>query len=305
MRILAYTLSGADNRAYFYDTAPKSIFCRTYGGVVDKEFAPVRLTLERPVMDVSFTYDGQAIVTEKFKQFCAKRGFEGGRFVQVNYEPVLYHFTAGRTLIVDEARSSIEYGRLCKTCGQYNSIAGGTVLDRSFQHDIDTGLFRTDISYGMNRGVGPNIIVGLSDRAAAQEAGLSGVHFQRVEAWFRHSISLFPITVSRQQAERIAGALADDEISIRMDNFNMDRPGNPFYEALAPGGKTVLSYGDGDGTEAFCAALGRTLDKDAELAPTIARPGSLVLGGGPKVLIGRYGISAFLVGRQPDDRLRS
>ena len=169
--IVGYVLGGHDNNTYMFDSIrPVVEKCPQCGYRLDflmsnahykltKTFSPAYMDIVvTPKTDLSVTYDGQTIVTKKFKEFCHQHGYAGLDFVSFLADKNHFHFLVSTELEVDAVRGGTRFDKLCPVCDSYESITRGyEYLQR--QQPLPDGFYRTDLLFGSGtRKVPPSLL---------------------------------------------------------------------------------------------------------------------------------------------------
>ncbi len=180
--VIGYILYGQDNNLSFFANAPKNILCLHCGSCLDTSYYPKYLPLKKEVKDVSFTYDGRLIVSEKFKTFCDEYNVKGIEFFLVNEKPKFYFVSSNRFLNFDVEKRETRFENLCPYCSNYESVIGATP---AFLKDIDVsikeGFYRTDIEFGSGSEKSPLFIIGLRTKKLIMKQHFKGIEFEAIK----------------------------------------------------------------------------------------------------------------------------
>jgi len=153
---IAYDLSAIDNHAYFFDGAPDSVFCKTCGCCIDKNYLPRELKTPNKA-DIGATYDGRFIASLRFKEYIENLKLSVG-FSLVNEKNQLFMMRPQK--IIKYSAQQLE--NLCSTCGQYFDCV---VPIPSFYQEtgkrLEYGMFFTSIGFGSGKEKSPAIILGI------------------------------------------------------------------------------------------------------------------------------------------------
>ena len=149
-----YSLSGHDNKSWYwedYDGVPK---CASCGLVNDPLWINPDFELNRKDMDLSFTHDGQKIVSDRF--VTASAGQPGITFIPLPNHPGHHLVDVDRTVAFDIEARGTTLSRRCPTCGRFTHIAGATPVHLRPGVTLQPGFSRTDIEFGSSR-LNPNL----------------------------------------------------------------------------------------------------------------------------------------------------
>lgn len=181
MNIVAYSLYGQDNNAYFFLGAPESVFCPVCKNVIDELYTPARLKNVKSKYPLSFTYDGRPIVSDDFRAFCMAQDPEGAEFILVHSKPSLYLMRVKRVVDFDVCKRKTTMTNFCNCCKTFAQIAGaspGFLL--GIDSPLDWGFFRTNVMFGSYREKHPQIIIGLNLKRAIEREDFRGVYFNPI-----------------------------------------------------------------------------------------------------------------------------
>lgn len=163
--IIGYDLSAIDNHAYFFEDAPKSIFCDKCGSCTDNTYLPKQLKVPNRT-DIGYTYDGRPIVSLRFKDYIELLGFDVD-FLPVNQKNTLF-LMRPQNIIKYSAHQIENY---CDKCHQYSD----QVLPRpDFYYEsgiiLNEGIFLTSTVFGSGYAKSPSIILGIESAILIKEA---------------------------------------------------------------------------------------------------------------------------------------
>ncbi len=183
LMIVAYGMWGQDNGAYYFREAPDEVFCPDCGSVIDRDYTPRTLGRVKPIYDVSSTYDNHRIVSLKFKEFCERVRIKNLDFVKVTESPLLYDLRPRLVLQFDATRRKTRVENYCRTCDQYEAVAGATpVFLTGITSPIEEGIYRTDIEFGSGREKNPLKIIGVKTQERMQLEKFKGAEYRAVES---------------------------------------------------------------------------------------------------------------------------
>ncbi|HXJ49333.1 MAG TPA: hypothetical protein VNF91_09220 [Candidatus Acidoferrum sp.] len=166
-----FSLSAPDNDSYMLRGPTPRAACGTCGLPLDRDWIEPHFQLNRRDLDVSYTYDGYLIGSEKFRT-ATRAG--GARFVNLPSAPGFYSVRVDAVVKFDAVRRQTTFEDLCPECGRYRTVAGALPVFLLPGESIPPDrLVRTDIEFGSGAEQHPIVLVG-SELAKAL-APLSGV----------------------------------------------------------------------------------------------------------------------------------
>jgi hypothetical protein len=137
------TLSGHDNDSYYFEDSdvPACVAC---GLVSDAAWINPRFRLERREFDLSSTYDGATIASERFVE-CASE-HSGVRFQALPDVDGFYLMIVEPIVRVDRTDVRVMED-LCETCARFKAIAGPPRRLLPGER-IPAGFSRSDVEFG-------------------------------------------------------------------------------------------------------------------------------------------------------------
>ena len=176
--ILAYNLVAQDNGAFFFEKAPKSIFCPSCGCCLKDDYVPNELEFFKRNYDLSFTYANRCIVSERFKIFCENSQIQDVDFVLVDASKNIYFMKPLKQLAFDVRRRRTRFENYCRECKQYEEVIGASpVFLKNVEQEIGNGVYRTDIEFGTGKAKSPSIIVGTNTKRLIEKERFTGDPF--------------------------------------------------------------------------------------------------------------------------------
>lgn len=172
---LAYLISAKDIGADFYEGAPRQIFCEECNSVLDENYMPASLKLySRTLPDLGYTYDNQAVCSQRFKDFCEEEKYAVD-FWKINSVAPAFHFRPRQSLRFDAIRRQTRFLSPCSRCKGYQGVIGAKpVFLLDVTEPIQRGIFRTDLKFGSFASKGSLIIVGIETRAELVKSRFTG-----------------------------------------------------------------------------------------------------------------------------------
>lgn len=169
---IGFLLDGPDNDSYMLGGPGSPPVCGTCGLVSDRAWIDPGFQLRDKRFDVSATYDGYLIVSERFREIADG---PGARFIALPSATGFYSLIVDNAVPFDAARRKTRFEQLCAECGRYFVVAGATPAFLKVDSLAADQLYRTDVEFGTGNEQHPLIAVGtaMGDRLrAARLAGL-------------------------------------------------------------------------------------------------------------------------------------
>ena len=136
--------------------------CSRCGRKTDRNYVNGKFRAEKRAWDVSATYDGYCIVSQRFRQFSEQRAWEGMEFVALPSDPEFFILRLNNVLRFDSCRRKTRFERPCSQCNAYFDVVGGTPAYLSgVPEPLDEGFYRTDLEFGSGHEQAPMILVGV------------------------------------------------------------------------------------------------------------------------------------------------
>lgn len=187
---VAAILSGHDNGCYvtadckhrMFNDVPDAVFCGTCGWKTDWTFCRPTFRLGRRRLDVSYTYDGACIISDRARSIIASLTAEANIVRSLDMEPGYFHLIPHDTIHFDVQRRGTRFGTLCNTCRLWSTVAGGSP---AFLKSVPAGskhLFRTDILFGSYNARHPMIVISSELYHRFREARLTGIEMEPIAA---------------------------------------------------------------------------------------------------------------------------
>ncbi|WP_276381691.1 hypothetical protein [Flavobacterium sp. H4147] len=178
---IAYNLSCINNHEYFFENAPKSVFCDECECRIDFSYLPTSFKI-RNKADFSATYERRFISSLKFKKYIEGLNFNVD-FLPLNEDNSLFLM---KPLEILEF-SAWQKDRFCNKCNQYNDQV---VPVPDFFHKtgkiIEEGIFSTSVGFGSGREISPSFILGVKTtqiiEKAIKENKFRGLSINKIQA---------------------------------------------------------------------------------------------------------------------------
>lgn len=206
MKIVGYSLRGQDNgTVMFKDTEAKPLCpvstafllpeerealydntardtnmprtCPSCGWRLDFQAHNPKYTLRSTRRDISATYDGQLIVSKRFRDFCVDNNYVDMQFLPFENDLFHYHMIVDEVVKFDAVRRETKFTNKCDTCGNFQSIIGADPTFLLVNKPLADKFYRTDILFASGNDKHPLIIVGIETKAKLKAAGLKGIDF--------------------------------------------------------------------------------------------------------------------------------
>jgi len=134
------------------------------------------LVLENKKYDISCTYDGIDVVSEKFKDFYDANRLTGLKFRRLPDEPSFYDIQATRIVEFDAVKRGTRYENQCPVCKRYEAVAGAYPVYLKKNANIGINEFvRTDLEFGGNDEMSPLLLCGEEAGRLLSQATLKGL----------------------------------------------------------------------------------------------------------------------------------
>jgi len=172
MKLVGYTITGQDNDSYMFRDNSALNRCTVCGYRLDFSQTNPDYTLTKCSAHISATYDGQTIVSKKFKEFCELNEYRRIRFGSFENDSNHFHLVLTRKIKFDAVRRGTRFERLCPQCGNHGAVAGATPAYVFVDESLADGFYRTDLIFGSGNEKAPLNLLGSETRAKLIAAGL-------------------------------------------------------------------------------------------------------------------------------------
>ncbi len=151
--------------------------CEGCGELLAKWDEPLsRLIVKKRKYDISCTYDGVTVVSERFESVCDASGLTGLSFQKLPDDPEFYAIQASETVAFDAERRKTRFLKQCDRCRHYDSVTGATpVFLKEGQHVPSRGFVRTDLEFGSGDEKHPLLLCGEDAASILKTSGLKGI----------------------------------------------------------------------------------------------------------------------------------
>lgn len=162
---------------YRGDMSPPS--CPLCELVEDDAWVDPSFELSCRAFDFSYTYDGVAIVSRRFKDAIESAQLSDGvRFVELVGEPGFFALVVDRQVSFDSERRQTRLSDQCERCGRWRSVAGAHPV--FLREPVPRGLSRTDLSFGTGREQHPVLLADVASADVLAGLDLNGLELQPV-----------------------------------------------------------------------------------------------------------------------------
>jgi hypothetical protein len=179
--LLGYDISANDNDDFFItdeEKLPKEyLFKNTY----EYEELPGNLRMKKRKLDIGYTYDGFAIVSEHFKILCGQNKFEGLEFIQLPMDNNFYFFKVNNIIEFDAIARRTTFEKFSNLYNKYQWIHGATPVCLKNKQPVPEGtIYRTDVFFGAGVRKSPVLLVGIETKKIMESWKLKGIYFDKI-----------------------------------------------------------------------------------------------------------------------------
>lgn len=183
MTCLPHSLSAHFNDSYaFYDRTDVRR-CPACGNLTHKweeSLDDLRIRKRRK-FDLSATYDGVLVVSDRFRNLYESESLAGLEFTTLPKDPTFHVPRATEVVAFDAERRGTRFEGICAVCGQYDAVAGATPVMLKSGHTIPArGFVRTDIEFGSHDEKHPIPLCGCEAARVLIEGGLRGLEIEKI-----------------------------------------------------------------------------------------------------------------------------
>lgn len=174
--LVAKRLSASDNDSYMHKVYPNC--CSKCGYPTKSEVNP-NFELKKKHFDASYTYDGYLIVSQRFKDFCQKEGYENIIFHEFKQKG-FYFFEALKICPLDYNRHKVQLIDLCPVCGKYAEVISPPSFVKPGFVVEPHSTYRSEDEFGSYNQKGVLTIVGLEAAKKMKEERFRGLYFRDI-----------------------------------------------------------------------------------------------------------------------------
>ena len=180
--IIGYSIFGADNNSHMYEDAYDVKKCSKCGFVIDFEYVNPILKIKRRVNDFSYTYDGRAIASLKFKEFCTRKNLKGIRFLELPSDKEFFYMLVDNVVEFDHEKKGTRFKNYCDECKLYRAVAGATpVILKNVEKELESGIYATDINFGSGNELSEIIIISNDIYKEMKIEKFRGITYDKIE----------------------------------------------------------------------------------------------------------------------------
>lgn len=98
--------------------------------------------------DITCTYDGYTLVSERFRSAWLEWNFPGAKFIELPRDPRFFALEATRILPFDAKAAATRFEEYCRSCRNYRVVVGAyPVRLKGIFEPLSPGLYRTDLAF--------------------------------------------------------------------------------------------------------------------------------------------------------------
>jgi len=177
--ILGYVIIDPDNGENMFENALQNK-CANYSNIYDLNCINPSYQFRKKQYNISSTYEGFKIVSEKFKRFCEKEKYEGLEFVKLPKSDGFYWFKIHNIIEYDTDARKTQFINFNKECNGYEEIIGATPVCLKVKTVLNDSFYRTDICFGSFADKSPLEIVGEMTMKKLRAAGFNDIFFEEI-----------------------------------------------------------------------------------------------------------------------------
>ncbi len=176
-----FSVTGHDNGLYFFygrDDVARCDACGQLSRKWEEELRPVRGP-RRLKLDVSTSYDGVGVVSQRFREVYEAAGLTGLRFLSIGARGFVV--LADAVVEFDPVGRGTRFEKHCESCGTHGAVAGAyPVLLRGGSEAPGRGFARTDLEFGSDDEKSPVLVCGDEAAEVLRAATLRGLELGQV-----------------------------------------------------------------------------------------------------------------------------
>jgi len=177
--ILGYALSIPDIKSNMLEDLTLDE-CARYSNIYDLNIFDPNFKVRSKKYNISGTYDGFAIVSELFKQFCEKERYSGLEFCSLPSASGYYWFKIHNVIEFDADARETQFLNYNESCKGYEEIIGATPVCLKNKMALSDGFFRTDLCFGSFAGKSPVELVGDATKNKLITAGFNEIFYKKI-----------------------------------------------------------------------------------------------------------------------------
>jgi hypothetical protein len=176
MKTLGYAFFGHDNGSYAFLDDPGIRRCKC-GLYFEKwDHIPTTLHLRKRTLDVSATYDGAEIVSQRFHSLYLQESWTGLEFRPLLKEPGFFQIVSKTVIKFDAEKRKTRFLDRCDVCGRFRAVAGVTPVFLRDGETIPAKAFgRSDIEFGTGPEMAPLMMCGVEVASKLRTQKMKGL----------------------------------------------------------------------------------------------------------------------------------
>lgn len=157
--------------------------CKACGHLLAKWDEPLDgLVIKKRQYDISTTYDGVVVVSERFASLWKRHAFHGLSFHPLPDDPTFAAIHAMRSVRFDAERRGVRFGKKCNVCGHYDSVLGPIpVILKRGSRISEKECVQTDVEFGSGDQMNPKLLCGELAAQTLAAAKLKGLCLVDIE----------------------------------------------------------------------------------------------------------------------------
>lgn len=150
--------------------------------LLEKHNTPLtELVITKRTLDISITYDGIYIASNRFRRVYEKYALKGLKLSQLPNDIEFFSLKATRSLEFDTVRRKTRFVDKCSHCGLFESVVGATPVFLKPGYCIEEQEFvRSDLEFGSGDEKHPLLMCGGFAASVLIDEGLGGLNLESV-----------------------------------------------------------------------------------------------------------------------------
>lgn len=177
--MIGYSVYGRDNDTYCFRDRSDVKRCPQCKHLLQKWSEDLSgIILSKVRYDVSYSYDGVLIVSQKFKSVYESEGLKG-----LSFDPMFGGFFRIRPLnevVFDVERRKTRYINQCSVCQHYESVVGASPVFLKVSELSSKEFVRTDVEFGTSDEKHPLVLCGVEAGKVLLRSQLKGLDIEEV-----------------------------------------------------------------------------------------------------------------------------
>ena len=176
--MIGYELLRHDNGAFAFAERNDLRRCVECGHLLAKwqeSLAGLKIPRKRK-SDISLTYDGLTVMSQKFKDVCKANQLEGTVFAELPDDPGFFAFASNIIVSIDAEQGGVRYETKCSACGKFAWVGRPhPVILKKGSNIPDRGFAQSDLEFAHKDEKCPMIFCGMTAAQILRQAGLKGL----------------------------------------------------------------------------------------------------------------------------------